>query len=438
MQQRIKPLTLAVAGACAILSGGGAYASGFQLLEQNASGLGNAYAGSAAVAENASTVFFNPAGLTELKQTEASMGVSVVQTSFKFTDNGSSVGALASTGDGNDGGTLGVIPNGYFSKPINEKLTFGVGVNAPFGLATEYNDPWLGGAQALKFDIKTYNINPSLGYRVNDQVSVGIGINWQKIEAEYLRLSGISAGTSLIHALMQLDDTALGWNAGFLYKLSPSTKIGVSYRSKINYNTTGDVKLTSDGSVTGTGTLAALNAAGATSDLKADITTPDTLILSFVTEPNNRWTLLGDLSWTGWSSIPKVDIIRTSGVASGAIAQTLDTDFRDTWRIALGGSYKVNDAWKAKFGIAYDQTPVKSETTRLASLPDNDRIWISVGGQYQHNANSKLDFGLSYLIIDTTRINNNQTTGQTVPRGIVTGSYDSNAWILGIQYSMKL
>ncbi len=172
---------------------GQASAAGFQLLEQNASGIGNAYAGSAAVAENASTIFFNPAGMTQLQAREASVGLSLVRPTFKFSNQGSSTGALSGSGTGNDAGSWAFIPNGYLSWGLSKDLYVGVGFGAPFGLVTEYDNPWLGGAQAIKFDIKTYNINPSVAYRINDKVSVGGGLNCQRMEAEYVRLATVTS-----------------------------------------------------------------------------------------------------------------------------------------------------------------------------------------------------------------------------------------------------
>jgi long-chain fatty acid transport protein len=438
MQRSLTPRLIPVLVALAF--SGSAAASGFQLIEQNASGLGNAYAGSAAIADNASTIFFNPAGMTQLQAREFSAGLDMVNTSYKLTDQGSSVSALAGTGNGGDGGGTGWVPNGYLSWALSKDLYLGIGVSAPFGLATEYDSRWIGAAQSQKFEIKTINVNPSIAYRVNDTVSLGFGLNWQNLDAEYKRLTGITAGTSLVTATLKLEDDAWGWNAGVLFKLSPTTKVGVSYRSTIKYEATGTSSLVSDGSALGNGTLAALNAAGASSNVKATIEMPDTFIMSAAQVLNDRWEMLGDLSWTGWSSIPQVKIMRTSGVANNTVAQTLDTDFRNTWRVAFGANYKYNDAWKLKFGIAYDQTPVKNETKRLVSLPDNDRTWLSVGAEWKPNTQARVDLGLAYLFIRDAKINNDQTTtvlAPTPPRGIVTGTYKDSAWILGAQYSQS-
>ena len=428
-ETRMKMIPALVLG----LFSGYAAASGFQLTEQNASGLGNAYAGSAAVAENASTIFFNPAGMTQLQAREISGGLTAVGTSFKFSDKGSSVGALAGTGNGGDGGGWGFIPNGYMAMALNKDLYVGVGVGAPFGLRTEYNNPWVGAAQSTMFDVKTYNINPSIAYRVNDKVSLGLGLNWQRVEAEYKRqvavvplLGGaIPASVAAASPLkLTLDDDAWGWNVGALFTLSPATKVGVSYRSAIQYETTGKIEVS--------GPVPALNAASST-NAKASIKLPDTFILSVTQQLSDQWQMLGDVSWTGWSSIPKVDIFRASGAQSGTIAQVLDTDFRDTWRVALGANYKLSDAVKLKFGIAYDQTPVKGASTRLTSLPDNDRTWFSMGAQWVPSKGSALDVGITYLYLKDADINNNQALSG---RGTVVGTYSDSAWILGGQYSM--
>jgi long-chain fatty acid transport protein len=412
----------------AIAFSGSAAAAGFQLLEQNASGLGNAYAGSAAVAENASTIFYNPAGMTQLKDVEVSTGVAMISASYQFNNNGSSTGALAGNADG---GTDGYVPNAYMSWRVAKDISVGLGIGAPFGLMTDYANPWYGAAQSLKFQIKTINVNPSVSWRANDWLSIGGGVSYQTLDAEYVRAVGTVSAPPLTAttATLKLNDTAWGWNVGALFTLSPATKIGVSYRSTVKYEATGNVALT--------GPMApALNAGfGASSDIKASVKLPDTFILSGTHKLGDQWELLGDVSWTGWSSIPKIDIIRTSGTHSGEVAQTLDTNFRDTWRVAVGANYQLNDAWKVKLGLAYDQTPVKGATTRLVSLPDNDRVWLSLGAQWKPAKTTTIDVGAAYLLVKDGEINNDQTAN-AISRGTVKGTYDNSAIILGAQLSM--
>ncbi|MBT3066523.1 OmpP1/FadL family transporter [Rhodoferax sp. U11-2br] len=397
-----------------------ASASGFQLIEQNASGLGNAYAGSAAIADNASTIFYNPAGMTQLKDREFSTGLAAVGTSFKFTNNGSSTGLLNSAGDGGDGGGWGFVPNAYMSWALNKDLYVGVGMGAPFGMKTEYANPWVGAAQATMFDVKTYNINPSVAYRVNDQVSLGAGVSWQRLTADYTRQVAVNTTTNVNSPLaLDLQGDAWGWNVGALFTVSPETKIGVSYRSATSYDLTGNINVTGPSAITN-----ATLSSGAHASLKL----PDMFILSGTHQLNNKWQLLGDVSWTGWSSIPKIDIYRSSGT----LAQTLDTEFRDTWRVAVGANYQYSADVKLKYGIAYDETPVKSAAYRLVSLPDNNRLWLSTGAQWTPSKGSVFDFGVTYLYLKDSEINNNQAA---LGRGTVKGSYAASAWILGVQYS---
>lgn len=419
---------------------GAASASGFQLTEQNASGMGNAYAGQAAVAEDASTIFYNPAGMTQLKDREFSAGVAAIGPSFKFHDQGSSAGAFGAAGTGGDAGGWAAVPNGYLSWALNKDLYVGIGFGVPFGLKTEYDNPWVGAAQSTSFEVKTYNVNPSIAYRVNDKVSLGFGVDWQHVDATYKRQVGTSALPGIPAAVvagsplkLTLDDDAWGWNAGALFTISPATKVGVSYRSAIQYHTTGKIEVT--------GPSAAFNGA-ASSDAKADLKMPDTFSLAVTQQLSDRWQMLGDVTWTGWSTIPKVDIVRASntaaGTGNGTVTQILDTEFRDTWRVGLGATYKYNDAWKLKYGVAYDQTPVKGASTRLTSMPDNDRVWISFGTQWAVDKASRLDLGVSYIYIRDSKIDNNQLVPvpASASRGRVTGEYTGSIWLLGAQYSM--
>lgn len=413
LKTTVKLLPLLVLGTIS----GQAAASGFQLLEQNASGLGNAYAGSAAVAEDASTIYFNPAGMTKLQDREVSVGFNAIRPSYKFTNQGTRNplafgGGAATGGNGSDAGDWGYVPNGYMSWALTKDLYAGLGIGAPFGLKTEYDKGWVGRYQAIKFDIQTINVNPSIAYRVNETVSLGFGVNWQKFDAEYVRQGHPTLGAVNLNA----KDDAWGWNAGALFQVSPATRIGVSYRSAIKYKLDGTIATAIPG-----------RSGGVTADLKL----PDTFILSLTHALNDRWELLGDLSWTGWSSIPKLDIM----YKNGNLAQTLHTDFRDTWRAAFGVTYKYSDAWKLKGGLAFDQTPVQSAAHRLASLPDNDRVWLSFGVQFMPSKASRLDVGYAHLFVKDSKINNNQDSPAALARGVVVGSYEASADIFGVQYS---
>ena len=195
----------------------------------------------------------------------------------------------------------------------------------------------------------------------------------------------------------------------------------MSYRSEIKHSL--------GGTLTASGPSSVLNTAQ-TGPARIDMTLPASWILSVTQTLNDRWEMLGDLSWTGWSVIQKADIVRTD---TGATPQTLETKFRDTWRAALGANYKLNDQWKLKYGLAYDQTPVRNASTRLVSLPDNDRVWLTIGAQWKPTPISTVDLGAAYIHIRDAKIDNNQAASG---RGRITGEYSGSIWILGAQYSL--
>jgi long-chain fatty acid transport protein len=423
MAQEMKPkmIVQSVVAALAVLGAGSVAASGFQLLEQNASGLGNAYAGSAANAENASTIYYNPAGMTKLNKGGASFGANLIQPSYKFKNEGSSNAPAATGTDGGDAGSSAVLPNMYAAAALTKDLYFGVGIGAPFGLKTEYSPDWTGRFQSTSFDIETLNVNPSLAYRITDKLSFGVGANWQKMSVEYKRNAAvINALTQNTMVTLAADSEAWGWNAGVLFDLNPSMSMGLSYRSKVKHKLNGTLTSSSQ-----------LVSPDVTAD--ASITLPDTWVYSIKQQLGDTWEVLGDISRTGWSSINTVPIFRTSGAAAGSTAQTLDAHFRNTWRVALGGTQKVNDTWKMKYGLAWDQSPVRSAEERLVSLPDNDRIWFTVGTQLQVDKTSTVDLGAAYIYIRDAHIDNNQSAAG---RGRVTGSYTGSVVILGAQYSL--
>ncbi len=449
----------------AIAFSGAASASAFQLLEQNGAGQGNAFAGSAATAENASTVFFNPAGMTALPGNNVSMGISYIDVSSQFS-NGASVAAAKSVnpatgatifaqplGGESNGGTDGWVPNAYFTKMLDDKWAIGFGMNAPFGLRTSYSDGWVGRYQALESSVKTLNFNPSIAYKFNDQLSLGFGFNVQKARLEFtnatdsalvafsggLRAScptgaaacigaatptvaAATAGTPDGFVKTRGEAWGAGWNAGLTYDFKQGTKLGLSYRSKITHEA--DV----------TANLAGPTLALSTTSVngKATITVPDTVIASLSHKLNDRWELLGDVSWTGWSSIPQLRFTWDKNTILGD-NKTVPYNWKDTWRVAVGGNYAVNDQWKIKAGIARDQSPVSAEY-RTARLPDNDRWWYSLGAQFKPTKTMAVDLGYTYIKADRAKIND--LGGSAAASGVLEGSYNAHVHIIGTQFSM--
>lgn len=426
MQFQRNLVAMAVASALGCASGA-ASAAGFALIEQSGSGMGNAYAGAAASAEDASTIFFNPAGMTKLQGMQFTAGGHLIDLSAEFHNNGSSNPlALGNPGGGNggDAGDLAVVPNFYFTMPIGDQLHFGVGVGTPFGLATEYEDNWIGRFQGIKSELITVNINPSLAFKVSESFSIGFGINYQLIDAELT--NAVVTGGGEGRAKLEADDDSWGWNAGVLFEPMAGTRIGFAYRSVIDYTLEG----------TASATLVSTGAQVANNPIHADVTMPDTFSLSLVQALGDRWELLGDVTFTRWSEINTINVVNSN---NGSLQDQLVLDFDDTWRYSVGVNYKLDESWKLRGGVAVDESPVKGATSRTVRLPDSDRTWVSVGAQVKIKETGKLDFGYSHLFVKDADINS--TRDQLgVPLGAgrsqVVGSYEASVDLFSVTYSM--
>lgn len=388
--------------ACVLLAmTGGAAASGFALIEQSGSGLGNAFAGGAASAEDASTIFYNPAGMSRLNGTQLVVAAHAILPSAKFTGTG-----LAGTDMGGDAGGLALVPNGYFAMEVNPQLRIGLGVGAPFGLQTEYTSTWVGRAHAIKSKLETINLNPSVAYRVHDGFSLGAGINYQRVRGE---LTSNPAATSI--SSLTGSDSAWGYNLGALVNAGPKTRIGLAYRSDISYNLSGQVNFTAP--------LAALSG-----PVTLAVKMPASFSASVFHQLDDKWDVMADATWTGWGVFKELRVLRTSG----AVVQLVPENWRDTWRLSAGANHHYNEQWTARMGVAYDQTPV-SDAFRTARIPDASRTWLSAGGQYKASKASVIDFGYAHLFV------NNAVINSTVTAPALAGTYSSSVDILSVQYA---
>jgi long-chain fatty acid transport protein len=436
---------------------GTAAASGFALIEQSASGLGNAYAGGAASAEDASTIFFNPAGMSLIKGRQLVLAGHAIGPSARLSNQGSTtatspLGAPVALTGGNGGnaGDWALVPNFYYSADINPQTKFGLGINAPFGLKTEYDAGWVGRYQALKSDLKTININPSIAYRVNDSVSVGVGVSYQYANAEltkaidfgtvcsFTALAAACAGAGITPqsaagdgvAKIEGNDWSWGYNLGALFQVAADTRIGVAYRSEIRHELSGNAAYTKPAALP-----APLAGAASVTDtgVKASVTLPDSLSLSIMNQMSPKLALMGDVSWTRWSRFQELRIRFGNGAADSVTPE----NWRDTYRISAGATYQYSDAWKSRIGIAFDQTPV-TDQFRTPRIPDNDRTWISVGASYKVSPNGLIDFGYAHLFVKDAPINKAETLSSSLPSTLtetLRGNYKNSVDILSVQYT---
>ena len=450
---------------CGIALGAGhgvACAAGFQLFEQNASGLGNAYAGQVARADDASAIYFNPAGLAYIPGRQLVGSLDLLKTSSEFNNTascppfaGAGVGttacpapaiALLGHPPGNDGGNAGdwgAVPSFYLSwEAVPKQVWLGIGLNAPFGLKTEWDDGWIGRFHAVESEVKTVNINPTVAWKINEMVSVGGGFSAQWLDttlsnAVSYRAVALASGVGPLIAATPLgaeglatvkgDDWGWGWNIGMMFNLQPATRLGISYRSTIKYDVEGDVRF--DNRPAAMGAVPQV----ANGDVKARIKLPDTWSVGVSHQLNPKVELLADYTWTGWDSIQDLVIKRSSGPLSGQTLTSTSLHFENTWRIGIGGNYLLNDVWKLRAGFAYDNGNTSDEF-RTPRLPDSDRLWFALGAQWTLAPNTVLDFGYVYIHVkDVDSRLPNQETATTAPRGSLVGNYDADVHVLGAQ-----
>ena len=390
-----------------------AYAAGFALIEQSGSGMGNAFAGGSAVAEDASTVYFNPAGMTYIEGTQLVGALHLIKPTAEFNNNGSIAGAGKPLGgSGGDAGDLAFIPNAYFKMDYSGTIKLGVGVNAPFGLKTEYENGWIGRFQALKSEVKTVNINPAVAFKVNDQLSLGFGVSAMWAQATLTRAVNIGLAESSVH--IKGEDWGFGYNLGAIYQATPDTRIGMAYRSKVDQHLEGDAKFGA--------ALAANN-----TSVKASIALPETFSVSAFSKIIDTWDVMGDVTWTHWSRFKELLIDFSNAVPDSRTVENWD----NTMRYSIGANYHYSDTIKLRAGLAYDEEAISDEF-RTARIPGNDRKWVSLGANWKLAANSSVDVGYSHLFISDASINDNQSASFN---GIVKGSYDGSVDILSFQYT---
>jgi long-chain fatty acid transport protein len=436
--------------------GSRADASAFQLIEQNASGLGNAYAGQAATAEDASTIFFNPAGLTRLPRLQLVAGGSVIALSAKFEDGGSTAAPLQPLGGVNgDPGDAAFVPHAYLSyEAVPGMIWTGVGLGVPFGLKTDWDADWMGRFHSVKSEVKTININPTVAWKIAPWASVGAGVNYQWVEATLtnsVNYSAIAFGTGGAAALGALvasgcgtaaggcegiadvtaDTWSWGWNIGAMFEAPTQTRVGLSYRSSMKHRAKGDVEFSN---------RPTLLAAGLPDGpVRATVELPDTASIAVVQQVVPRLELLADFTWTGWSSLKDLSIFRTDtpGIPEGLTSTPLE--FRDSWRLGLGGNYQATDALKVRLGVAYDRSPVKDEF-RTPRLPDDHRTWVAGGVQWAFLPQAALDVGFAYLFLsdmpsNLPNVDPDPPAGFTpTPKGALVGEYtDPSVFIAAAQ-----
>ena len=431
-----------------------ASAAFFQIAEQSASGMGNAFAGGAAIAEDASTVWYNPAGMTRFRRFEIVASGSYIAPSFTADVTHAQTATGPVGGGGGNGGEAAFVPSLYAVLPISSRFAVGAGVNAPFGLATDYPENWAGRYYALRSDIKTVNLNLAAAYKLHDVLSVGVGANHQSLDAQLTQavdfasictagnvlVPGSSAACGVGHAppfiqpgnpndgkatIMAKGD-AWGYNAGLFSRLA-DTRIGLAYRSQIKYKLNGSFDMQAPSNVP-QALLTNPNFRLVDSGASADVTLPATISLSAVQQIGGRWEVMADVTRTNWHVLPELRIKFDSGQPD----QVVTLNLKDAYRYSIGATYQANDAWTLRGGLALDRSPVSNAADRTPRLPDSDRRWISMGAGWRASPNWNFDFAYTYIKLADSSVQKIDG-GENLFRGDLTANYKGSVQILAAQ-----
>ena len=350
-----------------------ANAAGFQVNEHSAAGLGRAFAGEAAIADDASVIARNAAGMSLLGSQMFTSAVSYIKPEVDVKLDGQ--GTARNVAD------EAVVPTFYYVRPVDERWTVGIGGFSNFGLATHYGSASGITPAADETELTTYNLNPSVAYRVNDDLSVGFGVNFVYADATLTSTStaipNVMPGGLTLSKLTG-DDWGYGWNAGVLWQATDATRVGLSYRS--------EVKLTLEGKVS-SDVHQNWNTGGS-----VDLNLPSIAELSVHHQLNDKLAIHASAVHTGWSSFDEL----ATDLDNGQAFPTVKEEWKESWRYAVGMTYQYNDQWTWRTGIAKDNSPVRNEH-RTFRIPDADRIWVSVGGSYKIDKAQSVDFGYAYL-----------------------------------------
>ncbi len=381
----VRSLRTGVALSALVASASSALAGGFINQSQSTVYNGTAYAGYAAPGSSPSSMFLNPATITEFHRITTENNFSLVMPNTKI--NGT--GVLGTAGSG-DIGQDALVPASYLVVPLTDRLYFGAAFNAPFGLTTKPDKPWGGQLNSMTTKARTYNLTPSLAYKVSDTVSLGFGVQAQFFDAKFI--SAIGGGANPDIAGFKGDGWGFGVTAGATWKPLAGTAIGIGYRSRIDQAI--------EGNYIASGALSSLNG----SAIKGTLKLPDRLNVSLRQTVTQQFDVLASAEWHGWSRIGTAPLSGPLVFAAPASLQSLPFNYKDGWFFALGGEYKYTQALTLRGGVAYELSPVTTEV-RTTRVPDNNRLWLSTGLSYDVNDRFTVNASYSHIFVKAAPIN---------------------------------
>ncbi len=438
-------------------------AAGFQLAEYSATGLGRAYAGEAAMADNAAAQFRNPAMLTYLEGTQVSTGAILVMPNIDINGEVTYIDGVNSTSAKDIAGDA-VVPNFYVSHQLNEQWYLGLALGSNFGMATELDDSFRGTQFGNEASVTTVEINPNIAYRINEQFSVGAGVRFVLGEGSIGAKSSadtmiplsdlginqgipVAKGTTLKY--MEGDDTSWGWQLGAAWQINANNRIGVNYRSEVKQTLSGEANGVAfnlyDPEVIGAAVGSIM--AGQTPELapekkyagSMDLTLPATAEIASFHQLTDKLALHASVNWTDWSSFEKLEAYIPELTNPTQLVK--QENWEDSYRFAVGTTYQLNEKMSLRGGVAYDMSAV-SDANRTLTIPEMDRLWLSVGMGYAFSENFDMDLGFTYIFADESpvvepRPGIESDNSSALFGGTFSGTTSGNIALLGVQATYR-
>ena len=426
----------AMVALAAILTAESALGAGFAIKEQSATALGNAFAGATAGGEDLSYMFFNPAVLGRFDGNQAQLAVSGILTKLNLEEaTASTTGGTPITGSNRDGDAAhdAVVPAFYAMASPHEQIRLGIGVNVPFGLGTEYSDGWVGRYHAIESTFETVNFNPVVAVKATDWLTLAAGAQIQYAEAELtnaIDFGSIGAANAVPGSVptqqdgqgrVKGDGWAYGYNLGIHAEPVKGTRIGISYRSKIDTTFEGNARFRLDDAGIGA-TLKAATGAFANTGAETKFEFPPMAGIGVHQAIGEDFAVMAEAQWTGWSTLDELIIKFDNPSQPDNVSEY---QWNDSWFFALGGSWDATRSLKLRVGVAWDQSPVRNRY-RSPRVPDSDRYWLATGLGWQIRDNLSLDLGYTHIFFEDADVDQSGTDPGNAARGNLEASYENH------------
>ncbi|CAH6815759.1 Long-chain fatty acid transport protein [Vibrio chagasii] len=330
--------------ATAIFTSLNAFASGLFLQEAVVANAGTTGAGDGVYTRSAAAMWTNPATMSHMGESKTTINTMAFDLEMQYQDNGNKQDGKAHT----------VMPSfgAFHAHQVTDKLHLGIALGAVGGSSLDYGSNWAGAALLEDITLTAMQVNPSLSYKMNDQWSVGAGLQ--------LSWAALQQTTSAL-TIKQDTDWAYGYNLGVMYTPTDKLKLGASYRSKLEHEFNNDVNGPTE--------------FGLLSSLSTDIALPEIVDVSASYALNSQLDLLASVQLHRWSEWDTT--VLDFGTQLGGIP--IERDWDDVWKFAVGADYQLNSDWRLKAGFSYETSPQDDPTMQYVDLPVGEQYRYSVG-----------------------------------------------------------